>query len=435
MRDMKKQSLNGFFALSIAVILLAAASVILRIAVGEAQGREAARRDFAGLMGIFRTELSVQDLARPELRARLAEHYRKSGSLLLISIYERGAGVRWRLPARSDYLPARENLRPIPQPSYPPQSSLLLASTIPGDRQGLLAVDALYTILPQSTVFAAFRDAALGVAAYLGLVAVFFFFLSLRRPRREGEEDGRDASTEGEAEPEDADSGLRSAEEGTALRAEGQGYAPPEEEEFEIPSLRDELMPEMGEGSAETGIPAEEKLCGDIPEGLFSPLSGLGWESYLADRLDSELARSASFEQDLSLAFFAYDGLSPEMPEYRCLADGIADFFSFKDLAFERGSDGFAVILPNMDADHALRMAEEFLKKITFVLCKDRDPMSFLPLFIGLSSRAGRLVDAARIGQEAKAALQRARDEADSHIIAFRPDPDRYRIYLASKGL
>jgi len=53
---------------------------------------------------------------------------------------------------------------------------------------------------------------------------------------------------------------------------------------------------------------------------------------------------------------------------------------------------------------------------------------------MGISSRAGRLVDSARISQEAEAALQKAREDRDSHIVAFRPDPDKYRLYLSAKG-
>jgi hypothetical protein len=36
--------------------------------------------------------------------------------------------------------------------------------------------------------------------------------------------------------------------------------------------------------------------------------------------------------------------------------------------------------------------------------------------------------------EEAVAALEKARYEKDTNIVAFRPDPDKYRIYLASKG-
>jgi GGDEF domain-containing protein len=179
------------------------------------------------------------------------------------------------------------------------------------------------------------------------------------------------------------------------------------------------------------------KTVGAEPQGLFSPLSGLGWESYLEDRLDAELSRSASFEQDLTLILVSYDGLGPGQPAYILVAKTIEEFFSFRDLAFERGPDTFAVILPNLDADHGLRMAEEFLKKITFVLRQkgEASPLERLPISIGLSSRAGRLVEVARLIFEAETALEKAHAETDARILAFKPDPDKYRLYMASKGL
>jgi hypothetical protein len=38
------------------------------------------------------------------------------------------------------------------------------------------------------------------------------------------------------------------------------------------------------------------------------------------------------------------------------------------------------------------------------------------------------------MNEEASAALEKARYEKDSRIVAFRPDPDKYRIFLANKG-
>jgi hypothetical protein len=54
---------------------------------------------------------------------------------------------------------------------------------------------------------------------------------------------------------------------------------------------------------------------------------------------------------------------------------------------------------------------------------------------MGLSARAGRLVEASRLLGEAAIALDRAKAEGDAKIVAFKPDPDKYRLYLASKGL
>jgi GGDEF domain-containing protein len=154
----------------------------------------------------------------------------------------------------------------------------------------------------------------------------------------------------------------------------------------------------------------------------------------MKERLDAEIARSASFEQDLSLLVFCYDDLTSHDEAYGSIGKVITEFFSFRDLAFERGDDGFSVILPNIDSPHALRMAEEFIKKLVFLAGGDFAELELLPIYIGISSRAGRLVDAGRLIEEAATALDRARYEKDSHIVAFRPDPDKYRNFLASRG-
>jgi GGDEF domain-containing protein len=154
----------------------------------------------------------------------------------------------------------------------------------------------------------------------------------------------------------------------------------------------------------------------------------------MRERLDAEISRSASFEQDLSFLVFSYTGLSARDPNYAAIGAAIKDFFNFRDLSFERGDDGFSVILPNIDSVHALRMAEEFYRKLVFLTEGDYAKLGLLPLFMGISSRSGRLVDALRMSEEAEAALEKARDEKDSRIVAFRPDPDKYRLFLASKG-
>jgi GGDEF domain-containing protein len=154
----------------------------------------------------------------------------------------------------------------------------------------------------------------------------------------------------------------------------------------------------------------------------------------MKERLDAEISRSASFEQDLSLLVLCYDGLTSQDGEYREIAKAIKAFFSFRDLAFERGDDGFAIILPNIDSSHALRMAEEFNKKLVFLAEGDFAELELLPIYMGISSRAGRLVDANRLMGEASTALDRARYEKDTRIVAFRPDPDKYRQFLAAKA-
>jgi hypothetical protein len=206
-----------------------------------------------------------------------------------------------------------------------------------------------------------------------------------------------------------------------------------------VKTAPEEIEPDLGAAVAQPpkAVATEVEAKAEIeegPSGLYSPASDLGWESYISERLDAELSRSASFEQDLSVLVLSYDGLSAQDPDYPKIAAAIKEIFSFKDLAFERGDDGFSIILPNIDSVHALRMADELNKKLVFLAQGDYAELELLPLYIGISSRSGRLVDAARLLGEAAAALERARYEKDTHIVAFKPDPDKYRLFLASKG-
>ena len=448
---MKKQSHVFLFVFTLLAVIAVAASVVLRVYLEEAEGRKAARDSFARLCTVLAPVRTASDLAAPAIHEGLMRYYRESPNVLLVNVYERGSGVRWRIPAHSDYLPERQNSSFIPQPEYPVQSAFLLASALPADVTGKLAVDGLYVILPQAKVFAIFRDAGLALAALIFVLACFLLGQSIAdRKKSKPAGGGTPRPREGEALPE-------SARDEAMMPPSGESpYSAPTDEDFDIPSLAEDLDAAAGadavsaaaidastrttprQSAASAGSPAAAGLAtgGEAaPGGLFSPLSGLGWESYLEHRLDAELSRAASFEQDLSILFIRGAGLAPGQADYGITARAIADFFSFRDLAFERGPDGFAVILPNIDAEHGLRMAEEFRRKLNQAFTGNRDRQGGPVLAMGLSSRAGRLVDSDRVCQEADIALRKAASDSESHIMAFRPDPDRYRLYLAAKGL
>jgi len=434
---MKKQSHVFLFVFTLLAVVAVAASVVVRVYLEEAEGRKAARDSFSRLCTVLAPVRTASDLAAPAIREGLLRYYRESPNVLLVSVYERGSGVRWRIPARSDYLPERQNSSFIPQPDYPIQSAFLLASALPADVTGKLAVDGLYVILPQVKVFGILRDAGLALAALIFVLACFLLGQSIadrKKPRPAGAE-ARGAETGSRADEAGTEA---SKEEAMMPLSEESPYSAPTDEDFEVPSLSEEPDDGMqGTADSPAALHAGSAAAGGeaAPGGLFSPLSGLGWESYLEHRLDAELSRAASFEQDLSLLFIRGAGLSPGQADYGITARAIADFFSFRDLAFERGPDGFAVIMPNMDADHGLRMAEEFRRKLNQAFTGNRDRQGGPLLAMGLSSRAGRLVDSARVCQEADIALRKAASDTESHIMAFRPDPDRYRLYLAAKGI
>ncbi len=159
---------------------------------------------------------------------------------------------------------------------------------------------------------------------------------------------------------------------------------------------------------------------------LFSPATGLGWQELLPQKLDFELDRASSFDQDLSLLLL-------EMPQAgadqrRALASLLLEAFPFRDLAFELGADGFAVILPDKDLDQALRAANTLHHRAT-----EADWSGSRPLLAAIVSRAGRLIGARRLLKEAGAALRQARKDGRNPIVAFRADAERYRRYVASR--
>jgi hypothetical protein len=104
-------------------------------------------------------------------------------------------------------------------------------------------------------------------------------------------------------------------------------------------------------------------------------------------------------------------------------------FFTLRDLIFEKGKQGIAVIVPGIDIEQGFTRCEEFHRRIQekpdFAITRPSD------LAIGLSSRSGRLVEAERIILEASKALGKALEDPASPIVAFKSDPEKYREYLS----
>ena len=208
--------------------------------------------------------------------------------------------------------------------------------------------------------------------------------------------------------------------------------------DYDIPEIADNLdenkrmkvEADDNEGEKASKKPTTESEIYHEPIGLYSPVSGLGWNRYLLERLEAELRRSASFEQDLVLILSTmHYAEKPTIEKLRESADSVIAFFTFRDLAFDWNEYGFALILPNMDLDHGLRMSDEYAKKICN---RSEEKGKDIQIRIGLSARAGRLVNAERLIMEAERALQRAQEDEKSPIVAFKPDPERYRNYISS---
>jgi len=168
------------------------------------------------------------------------------------------------------------------------------------------------------------------------------------------------------------------------------------------------------------------------PVGLFDEKTGFGWEQYMPTRLDSELIRAASSEQDLALFTVRIPGIDWTTPEGKKTASIIKDWVKFNDLVFDYGSDGFTAIFQNQNTDAALAEAEKTHTEIVSVL-KRANSSAETP-FVGISTRSLRLISGKRLFNESEQALFHAMEDKDSPIVAFRVNPDKYRSYLAGEA-
>ena len=210
-----------------------------------------------------------------------------------------------------------------------------------------------------------------------------------------------------------------------------------QEREPEIP-VSETILEEKPPVSQETEVEIPWKdlpiELEETPQGLFSPRSNIGWESYTRDRLTSELHRCASSEQDLvfiAMDFRGTEGINDTL--YRQIADEAVSLFGLRDLIFERGGRGLSVIVPGVDLDHGIGKSEDFRNRIIARMAeslKDRIESPGAELCIGLSSRSGRLLEADRMMLESSRALEKALEDPASPIMAFKSDPEKYREYL-----
>ncbi|WP_428768524.1 diguanylate cyclase [Treponema sp. HNW] len=167
------------------------------------------------------------------------------------------------------------------------------------------------------------------------------------------------------------------------------------------------------------------------PSGLFSPATGMGWEQYLETRLDAELMRSASSEQDLALVLLRIPGIEGNRLMMKKIAAVLLDFFKFRDFVFEYKNDGFAGILLNINLDQTMVLAETVYTQFKELLQSENIPSK---LALGISMRSLRLLPGSRLIDEADKALQKAFNETGLPIVAFRVNPDKYRQFVADSA-
>ena len=156
----------------------------------------------------------------------------------------------------------------------------------------------------------------------------------------------------------------------------------------------------------------------DIPSGLFDPVTGIGWESYLFTRLDNEIERATASEIDISLFIIKLPDISMTSEVFKNICNYLTIQFQFKDLLFEYKEDSIVAIKISMNVDEALTLAEKLYNDICNIIngknCR-----------IGITSRSIRMVTAKRLMLEAEQSIEHS--DPTSPIIAFRVDSEKYR--------
>ncbi|MDR3161620.1 MAG: hypothetical protein LBU28_08415 [Spirochaetaceae bacterium] len=162
----------------------------------------------------------------------------------------------------------------------------------------------------------------------------------------------------------------------------------------------------------------------------YSP-RGILWEDLTREWLVSELDRCTSLGEDMIFAVMEFRERAKvgERIFSRFVREAV-DYFARPNLIFERGERGIAVIVPNITLDQLFSRMSAFRDQ---ALERLGPPLEKRDLCIGMSSRAERSTDADRLVLEAQAALEKAREDPASPVVAFKSDPEKYRAFMASQ--
>jgi GGDEF domain-containing protein len=174
--------------------------------------------------------------------------------------------------------------------------------------------------------------------------------------------------------------------------------------------------------------PESSQHGNEVARELTSPRTGLVWAEYFDSRLKAEIERAAASDRDLALAFLKIDEpfIDGRLPmAYVEVARLLTQSFALHDLIFEKGDDSYILLLPDTDVDTAVRLLEEFRRKLSAAPLEGR----IRTVSIGVSSR-GRLIRASILREEAETALAKASREGGNQVIGFRADAARFRETL-----
>lgn len=164
-----------------------------------------------------------------------------------------------------------------------------------------------------------------------------------------------------------------------------------------------------------------------MPKGLYSPHTGVGWKEYLPERLDAELGRASSIDQDISFVLLKILDVDYSTIDFKKLGAIMVEVFRFKDMVFEYSDDeslGFAGILQDIYVDEAVRICNGLLSKLQHEIYLTGQDAS---IKIGITTKDCRLVSARVIIAEAEKALTAAIQNEHEAIVGYKPSAEKYK--------
>lgn len=199
-----------------------------------------------------------------------------------------------------------------------------------------------------------------------------------------------------------------------------------------LPSPRPSSQQDRGKGiliklsppSPDAAIEAEEARLnpdGKNRRGPYNPVSGLGWEDLLEDRLANELGRAKARAQDLCVLLLGHGQVHDE--GMRSLGQALVLECGFRDLLFHADSDSICAILPGEGLERGLCVAENLRAR-----AKDLG----LRIAVGVSALGERDCPPDELLDEARRALAKA--HLGQGILGFRADPELYRAFKDSQA-
>jgi len=388
------------------------------------------------LPGLAAKALSIRDSTggfdAPQFKKDMREVFDVEPRLLLLSVRSAEDGILYLVARNRTYMkepsPVTSAWRGTPVYQVSNGYELLLSREM-GDDRAPLTLDAMFVIMGREDLYPIVRDDLYLFLAFLLVCGVVILIVT---SIQEGASEPRGRSVASGFTP----SGSEQQAPDRAPQYE-QSYAtvrpvqPPPAQPQQEPLRPQPPRPEPPLPEPQLREPPRQEVPPPAARDLTSPRTGLVWAEHLEPRLHAELERAAVADQDVALARVQID--QPFVDSrlamvYAAIARLLKETFPLHDLIFEAGDDSYTLLLPDSEVDAAVRVLDEFRRKVADTVIEGRNRT----VSIGVSSRGGRLIADSTLLEEASVSAAKATREGGNQVIGFRADPARYRDSLSS---